>query len=87
MPKLLYFQQINIRENRQNHGIQCFYNAPYVVSAPVCVSVCVCAGLLSYPFCPDDYPADFRISQLRFVKTRLRFECDSETMKVEERTL
>ena len=25
-----------------------------------------CPGLLSYPFCPDDYPADFRISQLRF---------------------
>ena len=30
-------------------------------------------GLLSYPFCPDDYPADFRINQLRFAKNRLRF--------------
>ena len=33
----------------------------------------VYAGLLSYPFCPDDYPADFRISQLRFAKSMLRF--------------
>ena len=25
------------------------------------------------PFCQDDYPDDFRISQLRFAKRRLRF--------------
>ena len=31
------------------------------------------AGLLSHPFQPDNSPTDFRISQLRFAKSPLRF--------------
>ena len=32
------------------------------------------AGLLSYPLQPDNCPTDFRISQLRFAKSLLRFD-------------